>query len=223
MAAEGVKGSGSPCSLGFQSQHSDPAWDTLLLHPDTHPSRRCLCSCLEQGTGKPCGMLRASPKVPCGPKAWCCSCLLLSASHPLCLAETPLPTGCRLRTFLGYPNPLTPGHALLSSHPAGITSSPSEGTASEPFLADICLLDAVLYSGLALAAVCSQDVSCIPGDPWGDQPGHRNHAELEGWWHSPVPPLVVGVDKRDSPAEWEAGHLPLLKTQQDVYMTDSGW
>lgn len=83
----------------------------------------------------------------------------------------------------------------------------------------------MLFSGLALAAGCSQDVSCIPEDPWGDQPGHRNRAELEGCWHSPVPPVMLGggQEGRDSPAEWEAGYLPLLKTQQDVYMRDSGW
>lgn len=51
-------------------------------------------------------------------------------------AEIPLPTGCRLGAFPGYPNPLTPGHALLPS--------PSR---HEPFLAGICLLDAVLGAG----------------------------------------------------------------------------
>lgn len=86
--------------------------------------------------------------------------------------------------FLGYPIPLTPGEPLLSSPPL-----PLKG--HKPFLGDVCWMLGA-GTGSSVQPGCLLHSWGFLRILWGDWLGHRDHAELEGFWHSPVPPVMSG-------------------------------
>lgn len=217
LLQRGMKGSGIAIT-GLCALPGTLCW---LIQPHTPPGDAC-APAWSMGQESLVGCSEQAHRFIVLPNLVC----LLSPSFsfpsslpPKCsMAEVPLSLGCRLGAFLGYPNsspslfPPPPPLPLKGQH--------------EPFLAGICLLDAVLGAGTG----SSLQPGCLLHS-WGFLWILRVTSQVIGTMLSwgdvgtffVLPVMCGGWARGTALQSGRPDTSPLLKTQQDVYMMDSGW